>query len=353
MEENLLNERSKITEIICKVNYRNWLAPCHIALIAMWLLTSGLLVAMLFTGDRNADQLGLGHYLLLIFYVLALLWYLNRALPYSNKLPELHPLLLSRWKYGRWIPVIGIIGMLMLCAFSDKGVDIFMLVLIVATVWILLSWRREIRLRLIIQSLIVAIIAFSGGLPILINSFVGKSLFFVLLTLIPPMYIAGVLLFNHTNLGGIQLSTGHNLRVLRSFLWGCILFIPLGLFNAIDGLPGSDIDWVTKWWMPFTLPFFSGIAEETWFRLLLVGLSYFMLRPAFPKYPVLVVFAAVLISGIVFGLGHGRTIDNFLTTGLLYGLPLALIFSRYDWEHAVGAHYMINLIPWIMVFFKN
>jgi len=29
---------------------------------------------------------------------------------------------------------------------------------------------------------------------------------------------------------------------------------------------------------------------------------------------------------------------------------LAVIYARRDWEYAVGAHYMINFIPWIMVF---
>jgi len=45
--------------------------------------------------------------------------------------------------------------------------------------------------------------------------------------------------------------------------------------------------------------------------------------------------------------------DSFLTTGLLYGVPFAAIFARRDWEHAVGAHYMVNMIPWVMVFLEG
>ncbi|MEE9464532.1 MAG: CPBP family glutamic-type intramembrane protease, partial [Candidatus Neomarinimicrobiota bacterium] len=101
-----------------------------------------------------------------------------------------------------------------------------------------------------------------------------------------------------------------------------------------------------------TLPWFSGIVEEVWFRLLLVSLCYFLLRPALPGRPVLAVLAAVLFSGIAFGLGHDRTLDKFLTTGLLYGVPMAAIFARRNWEHAVGAHYMINMIPWVMVYLE-
>ena len=105
--------------------------------------------------------------------------------------------------------------------------------------------------------------------------------------------------------------------------------------------------------MPFSLPTFSGIAEETWFRLLLVSLFYLLLLPAIPKHPAIAVFAAILFSSIIFGLGHGRTLDKFLTTGLLYGLPIAFLFVRRDWEHAVGAHFMINMIPWAMVFMET
>jgi membrane protease YdiL (CAAX protease family) len=63
---------------------------------------------------------------------------------------------------------------------------------------------------------------------------------------------------------------------------------------------------------------------------------------------------AVLFSAITFGLGHGGTLlERLLITGLLYGLPLAVIFVKRDWEHAVGAHYMINMISALMVFLET
>jgi len=133
-------------------------------------------------------------------------------------------------------------------------------------------------------------------------------------------------------------------------LWGGLLFVPLGLTNAAGGSPGSQIGWVTEWWMPFWLPWFSGIAEEVWFRLFLVGLGYFLLRPAFRTHPALAVIVSVLFSGITFGVGHGRTVEGFVMTGLGYGVPMAALFAKRDWEHAVGAHYVVNLIPWFAAF---
>lgn len=104
--------------------------------------------------------------------------------------------------------------------------------------------------------------------------------------------------------------------------------------------------------MPFTLSLFSGIVEETWFRLLLLSLCYFLLRPAFPRGPAVPIIIAVLFSAITFGLGHDLTVEGFLVTGLLFGLPMAAVFARRDFEHAAGAHYMINMIPSLMVFLE-
>ena len=74
----------------------------------------------------------------------------------------------------------------------------------------------------------------------------------------------------------------------------------------------------------------------------------------FSKRPAIAIVCAVLFSGITHGLGHGGTLlENFLITGLLYSVPMAVIFARRDWEHAIGAHYMINMIPTLMVFLES
>jgi hypothetical protein len=244
--------------------------------------------------------------------------------------------------------------MLTFVAISDGGVGLLMLLMIVATVWIIVAWRREITLRSVIQGVVVAAIAYAAGLPAPKNDFISQTALYLLSILTAPMYIAGGLLFKHTGLGGIQLLAKRYFPALRRFLWGCLLFIPLGLANAASQSPDPNMTWVSEWWMPFSLPWFSGIAEETWFRLLLVGLSYFLLRPAFPTRPVVPMIIAVLFSAITFGLGHdGTFLDRFLVTGLLYGLPMAVVFARRDWEHAVGAHYMINMIPSMMAYLET
>lgn len=322
-------------------------------MIVTWVVVTTVLIVMLLRDVRLTDRYESVRHLLHVAYVGALIWHLARTGRAFNQLPELRPQLLSGWRYGAWLPVLGIFILLLLTIVSDDGVDILLLLLIVATAWLLLAWRREIRLRSVVQALLVALIAYLAALPAVDNGFLTESTHLLLAGLSAPMFVAGGLLSERTKLGGIQLHTGRYGGALRGVLWGSLLFVPLGLINAADGSPGTDITWVTEWWLPFSLPWFSGIAEETLFRLLLVGLCFFLVRPAFRTQPALAVTIAVLFSGITFGLGHGRTVERFLTTGLLYGVPMAVVFAKRDWEHAVGAHYTVNMIPWLTVFLES
>ena len=321
--------------------------------MAVWLLTTITLVVMLFNGVQNTGQFRVVRYTLHAAYVAALLWYLGRTGPPLEQLPDLEPLLLRRWEIGRWIPALGTALMLALVAFLDDGGGILTLLMMVTTGPILVVLRREIRVHPTILGFALAGIAFLAGLPFWRNGFVSNSAFFGLPAFVPPMFLAGGLLSQRTGLGGSQVYAGQYRKALVSCLWGCLLFVPLGLFNAAGSSMVRGVTWVNRWWMPLSLSWFSGITEEAWFRLYLVSLCYLLLRPAFSKRPALAVVSAVLFSGITFGLNHGRTLDHFLTTGLLYGLPMAVVFARRDWEHAVGAHYMINMIPSLMAFLET
>jgi hypothetical protein len=227
-----------------------------------------------------------------------------------------------------------------------------MILTIVATIWILIAWRRQIRLRSVIQGLGLSLIIYFPALTMFKNDAISEVIFNFFLVFVPPMYVAGRLLVDHTNLGDVQLLAKRYRKALESFFWGCLLFIPLGLADAAAGAPDVTSTWVNEWWMPFVTPLSSAIAEETWFRLLLLSLCYFLLRPAFPRRPAVPIIIAILFNAITFGLLHERTMVGFLVTGLIYGLAMAAVFARRDWEHAVGAHYMINMIPSFMVYFE-
>ena len=345
-----MTEESEAPVTPPELNKRVLFTPHSIALITMWLLTTVSFVVMLSNGVRNSGQFRVERYILQGAYVLALFWYLIRTGPPVKQLSDLSPVFLPKLRIGKLIPVI-VIALLLVAEFSGQG--IVSLLLMPATIWILIVWRREIGLPTILLGLAVATVAFLGGLPFYQNQSIGKVVFIGLLVFVMPMFVAGGLLSKRTGLRGSQLYAGRYRKAVVSFLWGCLLFIPLGLTNAAAGSPGPWMTWVTRWWIPLSQPLFSGIVEEAWFRLFLVSLCYFLLRPAFSKRPAIAVVCAVLFSAITFGLGHGGTLlENLLITGLLYGLPMAVIFARQDWEHAVGAHYMINMIPTLMVFLE-
>jgi hypothetical protein len=320
----------------------------RIVLVIMWLTTTASIAVMILQGVGYDDLFVPVRYALQVTYVSALLWFLSRTGSSTGRSPEATaPIATRRWPV-KLVPVLGIALLLGLHVVSDLGASILPLLLIVATVLIIAIWRREISRRMVILGLGLASIALVAGIPLWRGGLVSKQAFVVFLAFAPPMFVAGGLLVRHTGLGGVQLLTGGYGKALKSFLLGCLLFVPLGLVNAIDDSPVSAVNSVGHWWMIFTRPWFSGIIEEVWFRLVLVGLCFFLLRPLFARHRGLAVLVAVVFSAVTFGLGHGRTLDKFLTTGLLYGLPMAVVFARRDWEHAVGAHYTINMIPMLV-----
>lgn len=326
------------------------LAPHRLILLAMWVVATGITSVLLIQDVRYTHAYETARYVLQAGYVGALLWYLGRTGPPANQLPELHPQVLPRWRYGAWIPALGIALLFALTVVADSGFIILLLLMIVSSVWILVAWRREIRLRSVVEGVAIALLAYLAGMQMAHHGFISKQVLNVFLPLSFPMYVAGGLLLERTRLGGGQLLAARYGRALKGLLWGVVLFTPLGLINAAGGSPGPGITWVTGWQLPLWLSWSSALAEETWFRLFLVGLCFFLLRPALPTRPALAVVAAVLFSGLTFGLGHSRTLESFLGTGLLYGVPFAAVFARRDWEHAVGAHYMVNFVPWVMAF---
>ena len=332
---------------------RDTLRPHVIALITMWLLATIVFVVMLSSGVRNTGRFSDERNILHAGYALALFWYLIQTGPSLKELPDISPQFFPKRKFGKTIPVI-LIAILFLGELSGQLKGLVELLILILTILILIIWHREIRLHSVLIGGLVALVAFAGGLIWFQNDFFTVEVFTIFLIFVMPIFIAGGLLNKRTGLDGSQLFRGQYYKAILSFLFGCVLFIPLGLANAASGAPGPWMTWVTHWWMPLSMPFFSGIVEEAMWRLLVISLCYFLLRPAFNKKPAIAVVCAALFSAIIFGIGHkGNFLDTFLITGLLYGLPMAVVFARRDWEHAVGAHYMINMIPTLMIFLET
>ena len=324
--------------------------PHALALIVVWLVATVALVAMLMGGVRQTDAFDAARTAMQVSYVAVLLWYLAMTGKAAWQLPEIKPLLSGRSAIGRLLPALLVALLFLLNLVSSDGSDIVMQLMILATLIVLLVWFRKFRISLFLQGVVLAVIAYVVAIPYSDRDFITPTAHVLLSGFVPFMYVAGVLMVRRTGLGEVQLAAGRYGRAILGFLWGVLLFVPLGLFNAADGSPGGDMSWMNQAWLAVSSPFFSGIVEEVWWRLLLVPLVYLMLRPALRGNSVPAVVAALLFSAIVFGLGHGYTFGAFFRTGLLYGLPMAAIFARRDWEHAVGGHYTVNMIPNLSVF---
>jgi hypothetical protein len=335
-----------------------WSTPHSLVFVIVWLVTTIATIVMLSRGVWRTGQYETVRRVLHVVYVAALLWYLVREGPSLKDLPEIEPLLLRRRPtgrraaIGRWIPVVGVALALALAALGQGGALIVVLLLPIPIVWTLVARRREIHLRPVLLALALTALAFLGGLPSWKHDFIGKDVFIFLLGCLPIAFVAGGLLHKRTGLGGSPLWVGQYRKALGSFLWGCLVFAPLGLFSATGDSPATGITWVNRAWMPFTL-WFSAMTEETLCRFFLVGLCYLYLRPALRGHPALAAGCAAFFSATVFGLAHEYTPYGFLVTGLLYSLPMAVAFVSRDWEHAFSAHYMINMIPWLMVFLER
>ena len=319
--------------------------PYVVAVILMWLAAAGSLALMLLLGVRGTGRFLAARGALHFAYVAALLWYLACRGPSVAHLPDSALGHAANGHVGRLV-VTGAALVLCLVGLFDRG--LFLELLAAATLVIIVIWRRQVATRAVVLGLAASALAFvTGGIAFWRHGFVAKPMLVFMLIFIPHMFVAGGLLVARTGLGAVRALEGHYGMALRSFLAGGVLFIPLGLANAA-GPARPGLAWVNRWWQPLVLPVWSGIVEEVVFRTVLVCLLFALLQPVLKRSPVVAIGLAVLFSAVTFGLGHGQTWGNLLGAGLGYGLPMAVVFARRDWEHAVGAHYMINMVPWLM-----
>jgi hypothetical protein len=319
-----------------------------------WLAATGVLAAMLFLGFRGTARFPEARYALHAAYVAILLWHLARSGPRWEGLPE-GPLfrLGERW-FGRVAAVSSMLLVAGMVAFVEGAFGLLLLLLVLAAAGALTVWRRQVTFRSVVLGVAASALAFAaGGITFWRHGFVARPMLIAMLVLVPPMFVAGGMLAARTGVGGVRVIEARWLEALRSFLWGCVLFVPLGLVNAVARASDAHPPWVNQWWQPLALPLWSGIVEEVLFRLMLVCGCVALLRPALRRHPAAALVAAVLFSGAVFGLGHGRTAGQLLLTGMGYGVPMAIVFVRRDWEHAVGAHYIVNMAPWLLALLRT
>jgi membrane protease YdiL (CAAX protease family) len=166
--------------------------------------------------------------------------------------------------------------------------------------------------------------------------------------MVPPAFSGGVLLMQHTQLGHLRLLEGKPVIVVKGFLVGCLLALPPALLELMGNMQSQDT-YIIHWWQPL-YAIVPGIAEETWFRLLLLSFCYAVLRPAANQRPRRAIVVAILVSIFAFTFAHSGLNPIGFLYGLLFSMPHALLFIKKDFEHAVGYHFMIDFIRYIAAF---
>jgi hypothetical protein len=223
--------------------------------------------------------------------------------------------------------------------------------LALAALRIVVVWRRRLTPRLVVAGLAAGLISGVAQAVQIASSGDPFDVFWAIFQTIavPPLFIGGGLLLAHTGVGRSRLLEGKYLGAFESILAGCVLYLPLALVNMVGGAH-AGYTWMNALWKPLAFSWLPALAEEAWAQLFLVTLCYTLLRPVSNERPHRAVVAAVLLSAAAHGLVHGPSLSALLETGLIYLLPMAVLFVKRDWEHAVGAHYVVNLVPFLAVF---
>ncbi len=283
-------------------------------------------------------------------FIIILIWTLAHKKPYSTDLPNLDFLLTPRMNFGVAtigllcaVGIVSAIGMII-----GMAVSLMVVSTLIATV-ITLSWRSQLKKRTVLAGISCSIIV-GLGILLLGNGDFSWAIFNSVTVL--PLFTGGALLVRRTSLANIRLVQGEYTLGFKGFLWASILAVPASLFNLLGNIQQGDT-WIIHWWQPF-YALVPGIAEETWARLFFTTLCYAILRPTDNQHPRRAIVVSILVGALVHSFAHtGINPLGLIIGGLLYFMPTALLLIKYDFEHAVGYHFLIDFIRFSAALFQN
>jgi hypothetical protein len=168
------------------------------------------------------------------------------------------------------------------------------------------------------------------------------------LLVVPPLFVAGAVLMHATGVGRVRVLDGQYANAVRGFAVGCVFAVPMALFNLLGNLQANDQ--VRQWWQP-AVAVAPAVTEEVWARLFVTTLCYAILLPVSARRPGVALSVAVLTGVLAHGFAHsGINPVGLLLGALVFMLPAALLFVRRDLEHAIGCHFMIDLVRYVAAF---
>ncbi len=321
----------------------------RVALAALWLLIVGLFVLGRVTTHpavSGGSQIGA------LLYVAVLVPWLVVSPP---RAVDLHKPARAHGRRIGFLPtvvlvLVGLVAILALGILLNPWL-VLVAVLTICALWIIITRRHRLSIGLIALGVAV------GVFPMVLEYLSGRldPLHAIYLTCVSVLFVGGVIVVREIGFGQVHIAEYRWRPAVRGFLSGCVLALPVALLNAGGGGASRDL-WVDRAWEPL-VAFVPGIAEETWARLFMMTLLYAVFRTASAKHPRRAVAAALLISAAAHGLVHlpGEAIFSSaafpaLLNGLVFGVPMGLLFAKRDFEHAVGYHFFIDFLRFAAAF---
>ncbi|MDJ0756155.1 MAG: hypothetical protein QNJ45_21680 [Ardenticatenaceae bacterium] len=314
-----------------------------ILVAVLWLIASGLMIATQSMAQINFNGF---EQIAGVVLILALIIYLMRTPPNATDMPDIQPLLLPRLGYGMTLLVIvGTLVALFLLGIIIHPWLVVVAALTLIAVGVIIKLRQHLSLNLVIVGLA------AGAICVLLSWFSGRLDGFqgFYLACTPILFIGGGLLSKTSGLSHVYTAEGHWGLALKGFLWACVLALPAALLNISFGAHAEDA-WVDQLWEPL-VAFVPGIAEEIWARLFMTTIIYVLLRPKTNDRPGRALAAAVVIGAFTHSLAHlsGSMVFSpaalqMIIAGILFGVPMGLLFVKRDFEHAVGYHFFIDFV---------
>lgn len=319
----------------------------RVILVSLWLISIvSMALSWLPDIDRTRGLAGLTS----LLFILMLIVFLIRTTPHATDLPDLTALIAPR--LGFWAMFFSIMSviLLVLCIglIVSPGVSLLTFACLIA-LGIMITWRGKVRWLVVLAGLGAGLIVAFG-----IRYLEQGQLAWAIMNgmTIPPVFIAGVLLLTWSGLGQVRLLAGQYRLSLRGFVWGGVLAIPPAILNSMGNIQSGDT-WVIHWWQPLAA-LDPAISEEIWARLLLTTLVYILLRPLSNSRPRRALGVAVLVSSLTHSFAHsGINPLGLLIGGLLYDIPLGLLFVKRDLEHVIGYHFGIDFLRFLAALSAN
>ncbi len=315
------------------------MTPWRLVAAALWLVTSvGLLVAWQGGMPELAGVLQLAG-IAYILLLMALIWN-GQPAPRVSERPDT--------RIGFWPMLVLVVVSVALIFVLGRYVHPWLLLaLATGLAGLVIIWRE----RKSVTPLAVVVALAAAALCFGLNAASGKisSYHAIYLGMVPAMFLGGALLVRRVGLLPVTSAEGNWRAAARMFVWGMVLALPPALVNIGAGAHSGD-HWVTELWEPL-VALSAGIAEESMARLLLLTLCFFLLAGRRGASVRSALAAAILIAALAHAFAHvptsqliGPAGGMMLLAGLLFGVPMGLVFVRFGFEAAVAYHFFIDFV---------